>query len=804
MANENLNQPKREHSDFDLKSFLSKYIGYWYLFVLALLLAFGAAKYYNWYTNPTYAVTAKLLVKDDNFGKEKFLKQLDVEPRSRNIENDIEILRSHAILAKTLNELDFDVSYFLVGDVKISEVYVDCPFKVTIDHLEYGAYFKDYRVALIDGNRFSLEYDLGDESKKFEGAFGDTLDFGMGEIALQKRENFPGEQLLQDPGFDKKNYLVRFNTIASNQNKYLSRLSVAIARSQSTVLQVYLEDEVPQKGLDFVNKLIEVYLRNDIDVKNKAAAATAEFMDDQLDEIAADLERIETSREKYKVSKGIVDLESESQIVLERVKDLDAQKAINDSRIGRIQQLEKYIVENQDLRDIAPAALDISDPLLTKLINKLSELQSERQLILNRSTALSPDLVPINAEIELTRSSLLQNIQNIEKSLQNSAVELEEDIAKYESRISNIPRTERELLEIERQFRIQESLYMFLLERRAELGISLAATESDTRIVDQARVIPGPISPVPQRAYSIALILGLIIPVVIIFLIEKLNDRISEISTIRKLTSIPLLGVVRLSKQKSALVAVDKPRSSIAEEYRSIRTNLRFFHSDSNSSVTMITSSVGTEGKTFTAMNLATVMAASGSKVALVGLDMRKPRIVEDFNIENKIGCSNYLSGNATLGEIIQQSSFSDTLSVIPSGPTPPNPSELIMSDRMTQLIAELKEHFDKIVIDTPPIGLVSDGLILANHVDSTIFVVRDGITRKSHLMQANELYEKGQLKHVGIVFNAAKRRSTAYGYSSGYGYGYGYVYGTDYGNYFDDNDSSASRVKRWFKRKKE
>ncbi|HKL04041.1 MAG TPA: GNVR domain-containing protein, partial [Cryomorphaceae bacterium] len=612
MANENLNQPKREQSDFDLKSFLRKYLRYWYLFALTILLAFAGAKYYNWYTNPTYAVTAKLLVKDENFGKQKFLQQLEVEPRSRNIENDIEILRSHAILAKTLNGLDFDVSYYLIGDVKISEVYIDCPFKVSIDHLEYGAYFKDFRIVLMDSSRFSLEYEIGAETRKFDGVFGGTLNFGMGKITIEKRENFPGTELLQNPEFDKQNYLVRFNTIAANQNKYLSRLSVALARNQSTVLQIYLEDEVPQKGLDFVNQLIDVYLRNDVDIKNKAAAATADFMDAQLDEIAADLQRIETSREQYKVSKGIVDLESESQIVLERVKDLDAQKAINDSRLGKIRQLKKYIIDNQDLRDIAPAALDISDPLLTKLINKLSELQSERQLILNRSTALDPGLVPINAEIELTRSSLLQNIQNIEESLLNTARELDDRIAKFESRISSIPRTERELLEIERQFRIQESLYMFLLERRAELGISLAATESDTRIVDRARVIPGPISPVPQRAYSIALILGLIIPVLIIFLIEKLNDRISEISTIRKLTSIPLLGVVRLSKQKSALVAVDKPRSSIAEEYRSIRTNLRFFHSDADSSVTMITSSVGTEGKTFNAMNLATVMAASG------------------------------------------------------------------------------------------------------------------------------------------------------------------------------------------------
>jgi len=797
---ENLNRPIREANDFDLKVFLSRYFKYWYIFALTLAVSLLIARYYNWYTNPIYAVTAKLLVKDDNSGKDKLLKQLEIDKPSKNIENEIEILRSHNLLAKVLNELDFEVSYFLIGDVKVSEVYKDCPFKVEVVQLDYGAYFDDFTVELIDNETFEFTFELGAEPVTYQHQFGDTLNFELGTIVLNKRDNFPVSRIA-NPDYDKKNYIIRFNTIAYNQNKYLSKLSISLSRNQATILQIYLEDAVPQKGLDFVNKLIEVYLRNDIDTKKQAATLTADFLDSQLNDIASDLERIETSRENYKVSKGIVDLESESKIVLEGIKDLDAQMAINASRLGMIRQLKDYIKQNQDLRDLAPAAMDISDPLLIKLINKLSELQSERELILNRNTASSPELIPINAEIELTRMTLLENIQNIEKSLESKQEDLEESLSDYKKRISRIPTTERELLEIERQFRIQESLYLFLLEKRAELAISLSATESNTRIIDSARVLPGPISPVPQRAYSIAIIISVLFPLLLIILIEKFNDKVTQLSTIRKLTDIPVLGQVRFSKQESSLVAINKPRSSIAEEYRSIRTNLRFFSQDKGPAVIMVTSSVGTEGKTFTAMNLAAVMAASGQRVVLVGLDMRKPRIVEDFQISNEIGCSNYLSSNAQFEEIVQNSKYFENLDIIPSGPTPPNPSELVLTDNMEKFVAELKQRYDRVIIDTPPIGLVSDGLIVANHADTTLFVVRDGVTRRSHLGQVNDLYKKKQLKNLSIIFNAIRKRPGAYGYNAGYGYGYGsYAYGSDYGNYFDDEEQKGSIFKKWFK----
>jgi len=797
---ENLNKPERKESDFNLRAFLFRYLKYWYFFPISLLLALVGAKYYNWYKNPVYAVTAKLMVKDQNPAKDQFLKQLDVEAPSKIIENEIEILRSHNLLAKVLNDLEFDVSYFLVGDVKVSEVYKDCPFSVEIKSLEYPAYGMDFEVELIDTTSFTITYERGDEEINIPGSYGEELGIDLGKVIFLKRSNFP-KSALYDPEYDKRNYRIRFNTITRNQHKYLSKLSVALSRPQSTILQIYLEDEVPQKGLDFVNQLIEVYLQNDVDLKNKAASRTAQFLDRQLDLITGDLESIELKKERYKASKGIIDLESESQMVLESIKDLDEDKALNSARLTLIRQLKDYVTSNEDLQDLAPAALDINDPLLVKLINKLTELQSQREIVINRGTVNDPALVPINAEIELTRSSLLENIRNIETTLTRKQEELNESLSDYRNRIQNIPTTERELMEIERKFRIQESLYVFLLQKRAELSISLAATESDTRVVDTARVIPGPIAPVPQRAYSIAILLAILLPLVIIVFLENFNDKISDFATLKRLTDIPIIGVVRYNRHETPLVVLEKSRSSITEEYRSIRTNLNFFHSDEGSDVIMVTSSIGTEGKTFTAMNLASVMAASGVRVVLIGLDLRKPRIVEDFGIPNDRGCSNYLSGNAKLEEVLIPSGRVENLSILPSGPTPPNPSELILSDRMSELISELKERFDKIVIDTPPIGLVSDGLLISEYANAVVFVVREGVTRKAHLVQANELFEKGRLKHPAIVFNAVQQRSNSYAYAGAYGYGYGYR--GDYGNYFDEEEKPRglkSRLKRFRK----
>ena len=778
-----------------MRQFLSRYSRYWWLFVISFLLAFAVAKYYNWYKNPTYAVAAKLLVKENSASKDRVLQQLDLEVPDKNIENEIEILRSYNLLSKTFAELDFDVSYFLVGDVKVSEVYKDCPFRIEIEKLDFAAYATKFEVVILDAQRFLFSYESDGALVKSEGVFGQPFVFGLGRITLYKRENFPAE-LLKDPKYDKRHYQIRFNTINYNQNYYLNKLQVGLARNQSTIIELYLEDEVPQKAVDFLNTHIAVYLQNDVEVKNSVASATANFLQGQLQQISEDLETIELNRQKYKMQKGIVDLDSESKMVLESVKNIDARLAENAAKLSIIQSLKTYMSNNKDVDAMAPAAMDLSDPLLIKLINKLAEVQSEREQILKNATANDPRLVPLKAEIDLTRTTLLENINNIEQSLNRKQEDYRRELARYESQIQNIPGTERELLRIERKFRVQENLYTFLMEKRAEFSIMLASTESDARLIDVARVLPGPVSPLPAKAYSVAFVLALILPVLLLYLRARLNTTVLDVQTISRITTIPILGTVGYNQSENPLVATNA-RSVLAEQYRNLRTNLRFFGSGQMPKTIMVTSSVGTEGKTFTALNLSGILAALQHSVILLGMDLRKPKIVSELKLQKEPGCSNFLSGQTELEQVIQSTSEVPGLHVIPSGTIPPNPSELIHSSRMKEMISKLSSSYDHVIIDTPPIGLVSDGLTLAQYADLTIFVVRQGVTEKDHLKSLATLHNSGKLANVAIVFNAVKKDYAGYGY--GGSYGSGYAYGKKYGaGYYGESAEKTSRFGRF------
>ena len=518
--------------EIDLRELWSKYSRYWYVVVLGLMLALGIAYVANWYANPVFGVKAKLLLKEEDSGTQNLLEGLDIEPTARNIKNELEILKSHSLINKTLSELEFDVSYFLIGKVKQSEVYQDCPFKVEPLRLEFSAYSNPVWIDITGSDTFRIFRESGDEQFSKEGNFGDTVDTPVGRLAITKRETFNGSQF-EDPNYERRHYKVIFNTMNQLRNTYLNKLQVQLAREESTVLELYIEDQVPRKAIDFINQLIEVYLRNDLEEKNKSTSSTKDFIDQQLEDISSELNRIEQNRESFKVKQGIINLESESKIVLEAVRNLDQELARVNAKLGMIDYLEESVENNKKIRDLAPSAMDLNDPLLVKLVNKLNELQNERQRMISTSSANNPRLLPLNSEIELTRETLLENIQNLRQTVERSKAEYEDELQRYRSRISNIPSTERELLEIERQFRIRESLYLYLLEKKAELSISQAATRSDKRVIDSARLLPGAVRPNPFRAYSIAVLLGLLVPVGGIVLARKLNDKIDDKGEIR-------------------------------------------------------------------------------------------------------------------------------------------------------------------------------------------------------------------------------------------------------------------------------
>ncbi len=436
--------------------------------------------------------------------------------------------------------------------------------------------------------------------------------------------------------------------------------------------------------------------------------------------------------------------------------------------------------------------MGITDPLLTILITQLSDLQNQRKSQLNSTKPDNPIIISLNIQIQNTREDLLENVRSIKDGLAASRRQAELQLNRIQSKIKTVPKTQRALLGMERQATIREGLYNYLLQKKAETAIMLASTISDNRVVDSARASYQPVKPVPNQTYTIAILLGLLLPGLFVYIKDVLNDKINDVSDLENTTNIPILGMVGYSSDNTSLVVADKPESFIAESFRSIRTNIQYFANQSGKCIkVLVTSSVSAEGKSFCAANLSAIYAMSGKRVVLVNGDLRKPKKNEELHLGSEIGISNYLIGNVEMKDIIQKSPKVPNLDIILSGPKPPNPSELILNSRMDMFFEYLEANYDVIIVDSPPIGIVTDGLLLSKYVDSTIYIIRQNVTRKHNIEFINTLYNDQKLPNLSVIFNAVKVNSgLGYGYGHGYGYGYGY-------GYYEDDDTKKSKGRK-------
>jgi len=796
-----------KESDFDLRLFFSKYLRYWHIVLTSLIVALGAAYYYNWYSTPQYSIDSAVLISIDNsiLGADDLLKEIDqFNKGNRNLENEIQILQSRTLSSKAIEQLEFDVSYYLKGDIKISEWYKKTPFKITYDTLNYMAYVNTFDITILDKDKFAFSYlvDVDENSSMRVYPFDTPITNDVGTFMVSKRAHFE-DALFQDPNYEYRNYEITFNDPDAVVQSYLARLGIEIAKGGSSILKLSIVDPVREKGVDFINTLVDVYIKNDIQQKNEMASNSLRFINSQLDVIEEDLRAVEMNKEQFKSTKGFVDISSEASLFLEQVQIIDAQNSEISSKISFVDYLENYIGSNNSVQ-MVPASMGLEDPVLSQLIAQLIQLESERERIEFGKSKESYNLEQINAQISNQRQKLVENLKNIKNGLQFSLEENNRKLEKFEGQIRSMPQTEREYFSIEREYHIKESLYSYLLTKQKETDLIMASTVSDNRVIDRAVASRQPIRPVKSKNYAIALILGLLIPMVFVYFKEFLNDVISDGMTLGRITQIPVIGIIGFNKLEDTMVVLEKPKSLISESFRAIRTNLKYIGAEGKQKVTLITSSIGGEGKTFCAKNLSYVIALSGQKTVLVGLDLRKPKITEDTELSNDVGLSNYLSGSAKEEDIILPSGWHENLYIIPSGHVPPNPSELIMTERMDQLFDYLNANFDRIIIDTPPIGLVTDALILTKYADSSVYVVRQNVTRKPHLSYVNSLYREKRINNLCILFNAVRFRGGKYGYGyGGYGYGYGYGYGHGYGNgssYGYYEESTAPKKSRWAK----
>ncbi len=767
--------------EIDLRSFFYNIRRKWHYFIISILFFSVCALLYLRFTLPVYEATTSLLIKDGK-NTSKDLEDIlsgNLYGNTKNIATEIGILNSRSVLEETINELNLGVSFFSKNGFIRFPIYKTSPIAVKVIRLADGIYDEEFQLTRIGNSRFNLEINadnsiLNNFIYKGTHLYGEEIKTSLFTLIVSRN----------DPAFDiskEEKYLFKINSMNKLLEYYQEKMNVETINKDATIVQITVLDNIPDRAADFLNTLGRIYINRDVKDKSSVAALTLKFIDEQLNDISIELNANEIELQKFKEQKGSVDLSLEAKNYLEKVSAIDEARIKAEIDLRSLDYLYEYVSGSKDVEAIAPSSIGNPDPLLVNLITRLKEFQSKRKYLIYGSSSQSPAVKVIDEQIEQTRMALIENINSIRNLTRTNLTGLTDQLGEYENSIRKIPNIERELLSIRRNFTVNENIYLYLLQKKAETGIAKATAISDNKVLDDASITDLPVIPNKKYLFIITVVLALIMPVFIILLFGYIKNSISSREEVEKLTKIPIIGVIGHINKGERMIVSSKPKSSIAEAFRSVRANLMFFGLDDTHKIVLITSSVGNEGKSFSALNLAAVLSLQQYRVIIVGMDLRKPQLIQDLGVENNEGVSTLLIGKTTLEKVIQKTKI-EGLDIIPSGPIPPNPAELLSKKETQSLLDNLRSKYDYIIIDTPPVGIVSDAVLLMKYADINIFILRENYSKKDYIKIINNYYAEGKIKNLCILINDA-------GTSHGYGY-YGH-------GYYDDE----KKKRNWFKR---
>jgi tyrosine-protein kinase Etk/Wzc len=752
----------------DLKRVFFQYARYWYIFLISAVISLVVAFcYLRYYAVPQYSVYSTLLIKDDKNGKglsnADAFGDLEAFKSTKNIDNEIEVIKSKSLMTRVITELGLFTSYYVKGRVRDIELYGNSvPIKVFISKLDSAAPGKTLEILVKTKDTFEF-YDYTGRIATYR--FGQQIrrPYGTFSILLSKENPIIGTKII-----------VRFQDIQQVAAYYSSAISINSVNKNTSLVQIKLVDPIPNRAKDVINKLMDVYNKEAIEDKNLMASNTLRFLDDRLQYLTTDLSGVEKAVEKYKIANGLTDINTQAATYTEQASSYNTRLFDWDTQITILESLETYLSKDDNRYAIVPSTLGIKDETLLGLIAQFNSLQLTREQLLRTNQSGNPLVQATTEQLAILRTKVLENLRNIKKGLQITRSSLEINSGKFQAKIKRVPAMEREMLEINRQKLIKQNIYSYLLQKREETALSLASTVSAARVIDLAISSDYPISPNKQVIYLIALMLGLGIPFAGVYMRNLLDNKVQHQDDITAMTTVPILGEIAHNDTPTVVVAKDN-RSAISEMFRLVRANLSIVIAGKESPVLLVTSSRSGEGKTFFSINLSASLALTGKRVVLLDLDLRNPKVAKELDMPEKPGVANYLMTNDTsLDAIIRISDEAPNLFIISAGALPPNPSELIMSSKFTHLMHELKNSFDYIIIDTPPVGQFADAFALSSFVDFTIYIVRYNYTYKIWLNIIKNIYKSKMLNHPLIILNDAKEMNNT-GY--GYGYGYGYEY---------------------------
>jgi capsular exopolysaccharide synthesis family protein len=802
----------------DFKEIIFKILKYRYYFVATLFLALVIAFLINKYSDRKYANGTTLLIREEkgnsfmSSAANGMMGGFDLFGGIKNVENELSILRSFSVINEAIQELNLEVSYVMEeslfplnfgGFKSFKDLYDNSPITVIMDQTHEQAVNLRFYLEPITDSTFKLiakgvEVVLFDyvtnspvgsvDSLNLYGVhrFGENIKGKYFDFVVHKNENFSVRNLKG------KRLFFYFNNLFNLTVNYQGSLSIGTTTTTSSVVAISLTGTHPKKITDFLNTLTRVYLEKNLEKKNKIAFNTVKFIDSRISEIADSLMFAENKLQFFRTSNQVMNLSFQGEQMYEKMNSLENERALLIIKQQYYDYIKDYFKRNSDVTDlVAPSAMEVQDPVLNELISELLSLNNQRMNYLQMNNAKNLFLKDLEIQINNVKNTILENISYNYDRILISLEDINSRTAKINSQISRLPRTERELVGMERQFKLNDAIYTFLLQKRAEAQIARASNAPDYEIVDQAYYFrAGIISPKSKLNYIIAAFLGLFFPFIFVIVKDFFNNKISEIKDIEHISNYPIIGQVLHNNSKVKAVITEYPKSPLADSFRAIRTNVNFFAQGRDKMVILITSTMSGEGKSFSSINIASVYALLGKKTLLLGFDLRRPALYKEFNLKNDKGITSYLIKNAEIKDIVQHTQI-ENLDLISAGPVPPNPVELLASDRNKQFMEELKKLYDYIIIDSAPVGAVTDSYLLFNFADVNIFTIRHNFSLKDAVKSNLKNIELKKIPNVSILVNDVKMKKNAYGYAY-------------QSNYYEDNPKKGLLRKSISKKNKQ
>lgn len=803
MKETNFNEAQEsKEENIDVKELLFKYLIHWPWFVGAVVACLIAAWVYLYTSTPVYNISATVLIKDDKKGGSagmlSGLESLGLDgmvSSSQNIDNEIEVLRSKTIVKEVVEDLGLYISYTDEDEFPSRNMYKTSPVQVSLTSQEADLLEEPMIVEMTLQPQRSMDVTVKIDDDEYQKHFEKlpavfptdkgTLAFFLTPDSVLSSKRTSEETT--DSEKTTRNITATINKPLAVAKWCCKNMTIEPTSKTTSVAVISLKNSNVQRGKDFINKLLEMYNINTNNDKNEVAQKTAEFINERISIISKELGSTEKDLESFKRGAGITDLTSDAQIALTGSAEYEKKRVENQTQINLLQDLQKYM--RNEGYEVLPSNIGLQDVNLAAAINRYNDVLVERKRLLRTSTENNPTIINLDTSIDAMKENVQVSLDRVLRGLLITKADLDREANRYSRRISEAPGQEREFVSIARQQKIKAGLYLMLLQKREENAITLAATANNAKIIDDAIADDAPVSPKRKMIYLIALVLGVGIPVGVIYLLELTKFKIEGRSDVEKLTSVPIIGDIPLTDEKQGAIAVFENQNNLmSETFRNIRTNLQFML-ENDKKVILVTSTVSGEGKSFISANLAISLSLLGKKVVIVGLDIRKPGLNKVFNIPRKeVGITQYLANpEKNLMDLVQLSDVSKNLYILPGGTVPPNPTELLARDGLDKAIETLKKNFDYVILDTAPVGMVTDTLLIGRVADLSVYVCRADYTHKNEYTLINELAENNKLPSLCTVINGLDLKRRKYGYYYGYGkygkyYGYGKRYGYGYG----------------------